>query len=75
VAFYTAKVSLFGTAEKRRRKEPGVDQDAVEMAPTQIGQARRELGMGWIAAHSPQAQGRVERNFGTAQDRLGRDCG
>jgi hypothetical protein len=24
----------------------------------------------WIAAHSPQAKGRVERNFGTAQDRL-----
>ena len=24
----------------------------------------------WIAAHSPQAKGRVERSFGTAQDRL-----
>ena len=24
----------------------------------------------WIAAHSPQAKGRVERQFGTAQDRL-----
>ena len=30
----------------------------------------RELGITWIAAHSPQAKGRVERNFGTAQDRL-----
>jgi hypothetical protein len=29
-----------------------------------------ELGMGWIAAHSPQAKGRVERSFETAQDRL-----
>jgi hypothetical protein len=28
------------------------------------------LGINWIAAHSPQAKGRVERNFGTAQDRL-----
>jgi hypothetical protein len=28
------------------------------------------LGIAWIAAHSPQAKGRVERNFGTAQDRL-----
>ena len=26
--------------------------------------------MVWIAAHSPQAKGRVERSFGTAQDRL-----
>src|ERR1019366_8117233 len=30
----------------------------------------RELGITWIAAHSPQAKGRVERNFQTAQDRL-----
>jgi len=37
---------------------------------TQIGRALRELGIGWIAAHSPQAKGRVERFFGTAQDRL-----
>src|SRR5208337_1763230 len=37
---------------------------------TQIGRALRELGIGWTAAHSPQAQGRVERFFGTAQDRL-----
>jgi hypothetical protein len=47
-----------------------VEKDAVEMPPTQIGRALRELGITWIAAHSPQAKGRVERNFGTAQDRL-----
>jgi hypothetical protein len=40
------------------------------MPPTQIGRALRELAITWIAAHSPQAKGRVERNFGTAQDRL-----
>ncbi len=40
------------------------------MPPTQIGRASRELGITWIAAHSPQAKGRVERNFGTAQDWL-----
>ena len=40
------------------------------MPPTQIGRALQELGITWIAAHSPQAKGRVERNFGTAQDRL-----
>ncbi len=70
VAFYTDKASLFRTAEKRRRDEPGVDKDAVEMPPTQIARALGELGITWIAAHSPQAKGRVERNFGTAQDRL-----
>ena len=57
-------------SEKRKRDEPGVEKDAVEMPPTQIGRALRELGITWIAAHSPQAKGRVERNFGTAQDRL-----
>jgi hypothetical protein len=70
LAFYTDKASIFGTAEKRKRDEPGVDKDPVEMPPTQIGRALQELGIAWIAAHSPQAKGRVERNFGTAQDRL-----
>jgi transposase len=70
VAFYTDKASLFLTTEKRKRDEPGVDKDPVEMPPTQIGRALRELGITWIAAHSPQAKGRVERNFETAQDRL-----
>jgi len=70
LSFYTDKASLFQTAEKRKRDEPGVEKDAVEMPPTQIGRALRELGITWIAAHSPQAKGRVERNFRTAQDRL-----
>jgi len=70
VSFYTDKASHFQTTEKRKRDEPGVEKEAVEMPPTQIGRALRELGITWIAAHSPQAKGRVERNFGTAQDRL-----
>jgi len=70
LAFYTDKASLFRTAQKRKRDEPGVDQDPVEMPPTQIGRALQELAITWIPAHSPQAKGRVERNFGTAQDRL-----
>jgi transposase InsO family protein len=68
--FYTDKASLFQVTEKRKRDEPGVEKDSVEMPPTQIGRALRELGITWIPAHSPQAKGRVERNFGTAQDRL-----
>lgn len=70
LTLYTDKASLFQTAEKRKRDEPGVEKDPVEMPPTQIGRALRELGITWMAAHSPQAKGRVERNFGTAQDRL-----
>jgi hypothetical protein len=68
--FYTDKASLFHNSEKHKRDEPGVEKDALEMPPTQIGRALRELGITWTAAHSPQAKGRVERNFGTAQDRL-----
>jgi uncharacterized protein with von Willebrand factor type A (vWA) domain len=37
---------------------------------TQFGRALREVGIGWIPAYSPQAKGRVERSFGTDQDRL-----
>ena len=70
LAFYTDKASLFQTAEKRRRDEPGMDQDPKQMPPTQIGRALQELNIVWIAAHSPQAKGRVERSFETAQDRL-----
>lgn len=38
--------------------------------PTQFSRALKELGIGWIGAYSPQAKGRVERLWGTAQDRL-----
>ena len=38
--------------------------------PTQFARALEELGITAIAAHSPQAKGRVERLWGTLQDRL-----
>lgn len=37
---------------------------------TQVGRALVELGIGSIAASSPQAKGRIERAWGTFQDRL-----
>ena len=40
------------------------------MPATQITRALAELGIGRISAHSPQAKGRIERFFATAQDRL-----
>src|ERR1700730_3873176 len=69
-AFYTDKAGLFQTAIKTRRGEQRLDKDQAEMPPTQIGRALKELLIVWIAAHSPQAKGRVERQFETAQDRL-----
>ena len=38
--------------------------------PTQFGQILRDLGVGYIAAHSPEAKGRIERLWDTLQDRL-----
>ena len=37
---------------------------------TQLGRAMRELGITLIRAMSPQAKGRIERLWGTLQDRL-----
>lgn len=70
LAFYTDKASHFQTTPKTSRHLSRVERDPKELPPTQIGRGLRELGIGWIAAHSPQAKGRVERSFGTAQDRL-----
>jgi hypothetical protein len=41
-----------------------------EDAKTQFGRVMQKLGVQIIFAHSPQAKGRVERVFGTLQDRL-----
>lgn len=38
--------------------------------PTQVGRALQDLGIKMIAAYSPQARGRMERNYGTWQGRL-----
>jgi transposase len=65
-ALYTDRASVFqpALAPGWRKEEPG------SKTETQMGRALRELGIQWIAAHSPQAKGRVERCFGTLQDRL-----
>jgi hypothetical protein len=70
LAFYTDKAGMFQVAVKTKRQEQREGRDRAEMPPTQIERALRELGIVWIAAHSPQAKGRVERQFLTAQDRL-----
>jgi hypothetical protein len=68
---YTDKAGLFQTAPKIARDLRELPRDERQpLPPTQIGRALAELGMVWIGAHSPQAKGRVERSFQTAQDRL-----
>ena len=65
-AVYTDRASVFQPvlAPGWKEEEPGPKTE------TQIGRAFRELGIEWIAAHSPQAKGRIERCFSTLQDRL-----
>jgi hypothetical protein len=59
-ALYSDRHSIF---------EPQDKGQALPGAETQFGRALRELDIELIRAHSPQAKGRVERSFGTAQDR------
>lgn len=40
------------------------------LQPTQVGRALAELGIEHIASYSPQGRGRMERVFGTLQQRL-----
>ena len=51
--------------------QPTVEQElASDLPRTQFGRLVDELGIQLIAARSPQAKGRIERLWGTLQDRL-----
>src|SRR3954447_13257957 len=67
VDVYTDRDSMF--AVPRRPGESKQQQREADRL-TQLGRALRELGIGSILAYSPQARGRIERSFLTAQDRL-----
>jgi hypothetical protein len=62
-SLYSDRAGHFFVTPKRGEK---VDRSR----PTQVGRALQELGVKMIAAYSPQARGRSERNFGTWQGRL-----
>lgn len=62
LALYTDWASHFKQTPKRGQKNA--------LKPTQIERALGELDIRLIAAHSPQAKGRVERSHQTDQDRL-----
>lgn len=61
-ALYTDRHGIFEVHEKGQGL---ADPDA----KTQFGRALSQLDIALIRARSPQAKGRVERSFGTAQDR------
>jgi hypothetical protein len=61
LALYTDRHSTFPPQDKGR---------ALPDAETPFGRALRERGSALIRAPSPQAKGRVERPFGTAQERV-----
>jgi transposase len=67
VDVYTDRDSMFTVPPR-----PGESKEEQRQTDrlTQLGRALRELGIGSILAYSPQAKGRIERSFLTAQDRL-----
>ncbi len=63
---YADRHSIFST-----QREPTLEEQLEGKCPrTQVGRALEELGITLIPAGSPQAKGRVERLWGTFQDRL-----
>ncbi len=66
VAFYVDKDAVY-----RVNRQATIEEQLQDSAPlTQFTRAMRELDIAVISAHSPEAKGRVERSFGTHQDRL-----
>src|SRR5580692_1817877 len=64
VALYTDWKNVYVREASTKEQLQGV------VPATQFGQMCERLGIRIIAANSPQAKGRVERNHGTHQDRL-----
>src|SRR5450756_1386902 len=55
----------------RSPKQPTLEEELAGQTPmSQIQRVMAELGIESIPAHSPQAKGRIERLWGTLQDRL-----
>ncbi len=68
LALYSDRHGIF----QRSPKEPESLREQLrgKRDATQFGRALQELGIERIVAYTPQAKGRVERLFGTLQDRL-----
>lgn len=71
MAAYADRHSIFYQGkEKYLAKLSLEEQLAAQREPTQFGRLLNELGVQLIHALSPQAKGRIERLWGTFQDRL-----
>jgi len=68
LALYSDRHGIFQRSPKE--KETVEEVLCGQRQPTQFGRALVELGIEAVFALSPQAKGRVERLFGTLQDRL-----
>lgn len=66
VSFYSDRHTIFHSTKEASI----IDQLRNKMYLTQFGRAMDELGINLIKAWSPQAKGRIERAWGTFQDRL-----
>jgi transposase len=68
---YGVPLALYTDWKNVYVRAPNAEEQATGAAPlTQFGRMCASLGIQIIAASSPQAKGRVERNHGTHQDRL-----
>ena len=68
---YGVPLALYTDWKNVYVREPNAREQATGAVPlTQFGRMCAALGIQIIAASSPQAKGRVERNHGTHQDRL-----
>ena len=68
---YGVPLALYTDWKNVYVREPNAEEHATGAVPlTQFGRMCAALGIQIIAASSPQAKGRVERNHGTHQDRL-----
>lgn len=70
LALYHDRHGIFRQTTRASEKDSLQEQLAGKQEPTQFGRLLAELEITSIAARSPQAKGRVERLFGTLQDRL-----
>src|SRR5712691_8270059 len=70
LALYHDRHGIFQQNSKATEADSLEEQLAGKQDPTQFGRLLEELEITSIAARSPQAKGRVERLFGTLQDRL-----
>ncbi len=70
LALYHDRHSIFQQNSKATEADTLEEQLAGKQDPTQFGRLLEALEITSIAARSPQAKGRVERLFGTLQERL-----